>query len=67
VGELYSAWQDVLKIEGTKTNLDNHSIESVRFYLDMYKRYFEFVGSKYWKNKSAIEDIAHTGQVLFEK
>ena len=64
--ELYKAWGDVLKIEGTKTNLDNHSIESGEVYLDMYKKYFEFVGSKYWKNKGAIEDIAHTGQVLFE-
>jgi carbamoyltransferase len=64
--ELYKAWGDVLKIEGTKTNLDNHYIESGEIYLDMYKKYFEFVGSKYWKNKGAIEDIAHTGQVLFE-
>ncbi len=64
--ELYKAWGDVLKIEGTRTNLDNHSVESGEIYLDMYKKYFEFVGSKYWKNKGAIEDIAHTGQVLFE-
>ena len=64
--ELYKAWGDVLKIEGTKTNLDNHPVESGEVYLDMYKKYFEFVGSKYWKNKGAIEDIAHTGQVLFE-
>jgi len=64
--ELYNAWSDVLRIEGTKTNEDNHPVESGEIYLDMYKKYFEFVGSKYWKNKGAIEDIAHTGQVLFE-
>ena len=64
--ELYNAWSGVLKIEGTRTNEDNHLIESGEIYLDMYKKYFEFVGSKYWKNKGAIEDIAHTGQVLFE-
>ena len=64
--ELYSAWRDVLKIEGTRTNEDNHHVESGEVYLDMYKKYFEFVGSKYWKNKGAIEDIAYTGQVLFE-
>jgi carbamoyltransferase len=64
--ELYNAWSDVLKIIGTRTNEDNHYIQSGEIYLDMYKKYFEFVGSKYWKNKGAIEDIAHTGQVLFE-
>jgi carbamoyltransferase len=64
--ELYNAWSDVLRIEGTKTNEDNHAVESGEIYLDMYKKYFEFVGSKYWKNKGAIEDIAYTGQVLFE-
>lgn len=64
--DLYHVWQDILKIEGTKTNLDNHYVESGEIYLDMYKKYFEFVGSKFWKNKGAIEDIAHTGQVLFE-
>jgi len=64
--ELYNAWSDVLTIEGTKTNEDNHPVESGEIYLDMYKKYFEFVGSKYWKNKGAIEDITYTGQVLFE-
>ena len=64
--ELYNAWSDVLRIEGTKTNEDNHPVESGEIYLDMYKKYFEFVGSKYWKNKGAIEDITYTGQVLFE-
>ena len=64
--DLYNVWSDVLKIEGTKTNLDTHYIESGEIYLDMYTKFFQFVGSKYWKNKSAIEDMAHTGQVLFE-
>lgn len=64
--DLYNAWSDVLRINDTRTNEDNHAIESGEIYLDMYKRYFELVGSKYWKNKAGIEDIAHTGQVLFE-
>ena len=64
--DLYNVWKDLIKIEGTKTNHDNHYIEAGELYLDMYSKFFQFVGSKYWKNKGAIEDIAHTGQVLFE-
>lgn len=64
--DLYDCWKDVLKIEGTQTGADSHSIESGGVYLDLYSKYFSFVGSKYWKNKGAIEDIAFTGQLLFE-
>lgn len=64
--DLYKVWENVIKIEGTKTNEDNHYIELGGVYLDMYQKFFEFVGSKYWKNKRALEDIAYTGQTLFE-
>lgn len=64
--DLYNAWKDVIKIEGLNTDLDIHHIESGGVYLEMYRRFFEYVGSKYWKNKGAIEDIAFTGQKLFE-
>lgn len=64
--DLYNVWNDVVKIEGLNTDLDIHHIESGGIYLEMYRRFFEFVGSKYWKNKAAIEDIAYTGQKLFE-
>jgi carbamoyltransferase len=63
---LYDVWSDVIRIEGTKTNEDNHPIESGEIYVDLNNRFHQFVGSKYWKNKSVIEDIAHTGQRLFE-
>jgi len=64
--DLYNVWKDVIRIEGTKTNFDNHPIEAGGVYLDMYSKFFQFVGSKYWKNKYAIEDMACTGQILFE-
>lgn len=59
--DLYFAWQDVLQVIGTKTNEDNHIHECGEIYLDMYKKYFSLIGSKYWKTKSAIEDIAYAG------
>lgn len=64
--DLYNVWQDVVKIEGVNTDLDIHHVESGGIYLEMYRRFFQFVGSKYWKNKAAIEDMAFTGQKLFE-
>lgn len=64
--DLYNEWNDVIKIDGTKTGYDDHTIDSGQVYLDLYQKFFSFVGSRYWKNKAAIEDIAHTGQVLFE-
>jgi len=64
--DLYNIWDSVLQIEGTKTSEDIHNIEAGGIYLDLYTKFFSFVGSKYWKNKSAIQNIAYTGQVLFE-
>jgi len=64
--DLYRVWNDVLKIEGTQTGLDEHSIVSGGIYERLYGSFFSFVGSKYWKNKAAIENIAFTGQTLFE-
>jgi len=64
---LYSAWKDVIKIEGTQTDDDNHSIEAGGVYQDLFTKFYQVVGSKYWKNKSAVEDIACTGQTIFEE
>lgn len=64
--DLYHAWDSVIKIEGTKTSEDNHRIELGGVYLDLYSKFYEFVGSKYWKNKNAVHNIAYTGQYLFE-
>lgn len=65
--DLYTVWKDVIRIEGLKTDFDNHYVESGGVYTEMYNRFFNFVGSKYWKNKAGIEDIAFTGQKLFEE
>ncbi len=63
---LYNAWDKVLKIEGTQTDDDLHHVEAGGVYYELNKSFYEMVGSKYWKNKGAIEDIACTGQKLFE-
>jgi carbamoyltransferase len=65
-GNLYNAWDKVLKIEGTQTDDDLHHVEAGGVYYELNKSFYEMVGSKYWKNKGAIEDIACTGQKLFE-
>jgi carbamoyltransferase len=64
--DLYRAWDSVITIEGTKTSEDNHHIELGGVYYDLYSKFYEFVGSKYWKNKNAVHNIAYTGQRLFE-
>ncbi len=63
---LYKIWDDVIKIEDTQTNEDTHEVELGGLYLDMYTSFFKMVGSKYWKAKHTIQDIAYTGQLLFE-
>lgn len=65
--DLYIVWKDIIKIEGLRTDFDNHYIESGAVYSEMYSRFFNFVGSKYWKNKAGIEDIAYVGQRIFEE
>jgi carbamoyltransferase len=64
--ELYRVWDDVIKIEDTHTNEDKHDVELGGVYLDMYTSFFKMVGSKYWKAKHTIQDMAYTGQLLFE-
>jgi carbamoyltransferase len=65
--DLYHAWKSVIEIEGTKTSLDNHKIELGGVYYDLYSKFFNLLGSKYWKTKNVIHNIAHTGQFLFEE
>ena len=64
--DLYNTWSGVIRVEGTRTDEDNHPVELGGVYVDMYSSFFHRFGSLYWKNKSAIEDIAHVGQRLFE-
>ena len=63
---LYDVWDSVIKIEGTQTDADTHEVELGGVYLDMHNQFFKMVGSKYWRSKSTLEDIAHTGQHMFE-
>lgn len=63
---LYKIWDNVIKIEETSTDNDSHDVELGGVYFDMYNSFFKMVGSKYWKAKHTIQDIAYTGQLLFE-
>jgi len=65
--DLYAAWSEVIKIENCQTDADNHHIEAGGVYLDLFTKFYEVIGSKYWKFKGAIEDIAYTGQLIFEE
>lgn len=65
--DLYTVWKDVIVIDGLRTDQDNHYIESGDVYVELYNRFFSFVGSKYWKNKAGLEDVAFTGQKIFEE
>lgn len=64
--QVYDRWNDVLRIEGTKTNIDGHHIESGGVYQQMNHILFDEFGSKYWKNDKCIKDLAFTGQFIFE-
>lgn len=64
---LYASWSNAIKIQGSQTDSDNHPVEAGAVYADLNKLFYDVVGSKYWKNKSAIEDIACTGQTIFEE
>ena len=65
--ELYNRWKDLLRIEGTKTNLDEHHIESGGIYQKLNFAIFHEFGSKYWKSDDCKKDIAFTGQFIFEQ
>ena len=64
--EIYEVFDKSFKIEGTKTDLDNHPIEAGGLYRDLFSNFYEYVGSKNWKTKHALPDIAFTGQLFFE-
>lgn len=65
--DLYTVWKGAINIEGLRTDYDNHYIESGGVYVELYNRFYNFVGSKFWKNKAGFEDIAYTGQMIFEE
>ena len=65
--ELYDVWNDIILIKGVNTDPDLHPIESGGVYSLMYERFFKLVGSKYWKSQKVLNDIAATGQYIFEE
>ena len=64
---IYHRWNDVLRIEGTRTNLDGHHIESGGVYQQLNNAIFEEFGSKYWKSEECLTNMAFTGQYIFEQ
>ena len=64
---LYWGWKDVIKVEGTQLNEDIHEIECGGIYLDMHRKLYEHIGSKNYRQKYGYQDMAYTGQYLFEE
>ena len=64
--ELYDAWSPILTILDTQTAFDHHKVEAGGVYQSLNARFYNFVGSLYWKSKGALQNIAYTGQRLFE-
>lgn len=64
--ELYDAWSPILSILGTQTAFDHHKVEAGGVYQALNARFYNFVGSLYWKSNAALQNIAYTGQRLFE-
>ena len=64
--DLYDRWNNVLRIEDIRTNKDNHHLESGGVYRDLNVAIFDLFGSKYWKSQHCLQDIAYTGQFIFE-
>jgi carbamoyltransferase len=65
--QVYHRWTNALRIEGTKTNLDEHHIESGGIYQKLNYALFDEFGSKYWKSDECKKDLAFTGQFIFEQ
>jgi len=64
--DLYAVWSSVLPIMDTQTGPDMHVVEAGGVYYNLNRSFYEVVGSKNWKFKRALQNIAHTGQRLFE-
>lgn len=64
--DLYAVWSSVIPIQGTQTGPDSHRVESGGVYLNLNRAYYELVGSKNWKFRQALQNMAYTGQLLFE-
>lgn len=64
---LYEGWKDVLRVEGTQLCPDIHEIECGGIYLDMHKKLYEHIGSKNYRQKYGYQDMAYTGQLVFEE
>jgi len=64
---LYNGWKDIFHVQGTQLNNDNHEIECGGIYLDMYRKLYEHIGSKNYRQKYGYQDMAYTGQLIFEE
>jgi carbamoyltransferase len=64
---LYLGWKDVINVQGTQLNEDIHEIESGGIYLDMHKKLYEHIGSKNYRQKYGLQDMAYTGQLILEE
>ena len=68
--ELFGIFDKCVTIDGFTTDSDNpHQTPGVlgKIYQDFYSEFFRVIGSKYYKNKDFLNDIAFNGQLVFEE
>lgn len=69
--QLYDAWSQVIQIEGVKTELSDFPVSwdkaGGNVFKKTYQKFFDVVGSTYWKETSTLQNIAYTGQLVFEE
>ena len=65
--DLYNAWNEVINIENVQTDFDLHNIESGGVHSLLHSKFFDLVGSKFWRADNTIKNMAATGQYLFEQ
>jgi carbamoyltransferase len=63
--KFYNIFNDCIKVENGKTDKDNGKIFLGGVYEDFYKLFFEQIGSKFYAHLK--DDIAYTGQLVFEE
>lgn len=69
--ELYDAWSQVIQIEGVKTEVSDFPNPNDKAGGNVFKKtftkFYEIIGSSYWKKNPTYQNIAYTGQLVFEE
>ncbi len=61
--DFYNIFNNSIIIKNGQT--DDGGMDGV--YIDMYRNFFNVIGSRYWKNNNTLKNIAYNGQLVFEE